>query len=35
MSEISEIKVDIDNYISKFSKNKESFIEVKYFLAYY
>lgn len=29
MSEISELKVDVENYITKFNKNKESFIEVK------
>lgn len=29
MSEISDIKADVENYISKFNKNKDSFIEVK------
>ena len=28
MTEISELKADVENYISKFNKNKESFIEV-------
>jgi hypothetical protein len=29
MSDISEIKSDVENYVNLFNKDKESFIEVK------